>query len=84
MAANEIPHPRTWVNTDEEEALEFAVNSALPLVGKMSVGGGGRGVCILRTRNEVLKYRQKYLLRRWSDFAGWASVEKKGFCQAGA
>lgn len=81
LAANEIPHPRTWVFYHEEEALEFAVNSALPLVGKMSVGGGGSGVCILRTRSEVLKYVKNIFSGDGATLQVGPQWRKKGFAR---
>ena len=56
LAANQIPHPKTWVFYNQEEAMEFLRTASLPLVAKMSVGGGGNGVQILKTRGAVRNY----------------------------
>jgi hypothetical protein len=81
LAANEIPHPRTWVFYYEEEALKFAVNSALPLVGKMSVGGAGSGVRILKTRDEVLKYVKNIFSGDGATLQVGPQWRKKGFAR---
>lgn len=79
LAVNEIPHPRTSVFYYEEEALEFAMNSALPLVGKMSVGGAGSGVSILRTRDEVVKYVKNIFSGNGATLQVGPQWRKKGF-----
>lgn len=56
LAANGIPHPDTKVFYNRNEALDFAASTPLPVVGKMSVGASGRGVSILKTREEAVQY----------------------------
>lgn len=79
LTANEIPHPRTWVFYYEEEALEFAENATLPLVGKMSVGGAGSGVHILKTRNELREYVKNIFSGQGVTLRVGPQWRKKGF-----
>jgi len=50
LAANEIPHPKTWVFYDRRQALAFARETPLPIVFKADFGSGSKGVRILRDR----------------------------------
>ena len=54
--ANKVPHPKTWVFYHKKEALTVLNSLGLPLVGKMNIGASGRGVLILRTKNDVKRY----------------------------
>jgi hypothetical protein len=56
LEANAIPHPKTRVFYHEKEALDFVQSTALPLVGKISIGAGGSGVQILHTLQEAEHY----------------------------
>ena len=56
LEAHHIPHPKTWSLYYEDEALALVEKSALPLVGKTSIGGGGSGVVILKTREAAVEY----------------------------
>lgn len=55
LEAREIPHPKTWIFYDMEEAMEFAHSASLPLVFKTNIGASHSGVWILRKRSEVLR-----------------------------
>jgi glutathione synthase/RimK-type ligase-like ATP-grasp enzyme len=50
LAAHQIPHPRTWVFYDQDQALEFADQARLPIVFKADFGSGSMGVRVLRRR----------------------------------
>lgn len=50
LAANGVPHPRTWVFYDRSQALAFAQEATLPIVFKADFGSGSKGVRILRDR----------------------------------
>jgi len=56
LKANKVPHPKTWVFYHEDEALKFLKGATLPIVAKMSIGGGGNGVQILKTRGALRHY----------------------------
>lgn len=56
LAAQGIPHPETWVFYYKKEALDFLETARLPLVGKINIGAGGRGVRILKTRANARDY----------------------------
>jgi glutathione synthase/RimK-type ligase-like ATP-grasp enzyme len=61
--AHELPHPKTWVYYNRNEALKAAKMTKLPLVGKMNIGASGKGVQILHTKDQV----KKYIKRAFSD-----------------
>ncbi len=52
------PHPRTDVFTHVEEALSHLRSASFPLVAKVSIGAGGRGVRILRNEEDAMRYVQ--------------------------
>jgi hypothetical protein len=53
LATHDVPHPRTWVFADREEAESFAKRCELPIVSKTAFGAQASGVRILRRRHEV-------------------------------
>lgn len=55
LSANEIPHSRTWVFYDEDEALGFARTCALPVVFKTAFGASASGVQIFRERGPLAR-----------------------------
>lgn len=79
LAANKVPHPETWVFYYESEALEFLEKAVLPLVGKTSIGGGGSGVQILKTRNEAMEYVKNTFSGHGAAMQVGPKWRKKGF-----
>jgi len=59
LKARKIRHPETWIFYNEEETIEFSEKCNFPVVAKTSIGGGGSGVSILRTRKEIKEYINK-------------------------
>lgn len=53
LQAHSIPHPRTWVFYDREEAEAFANTCDLPIVFKTPFGAAAAGVRILRSRRAL-------------------------------
>jgi hypothetical protein len=56
LSAHGIPHPRTWVFYDRQEALGFVEQATLPIVYKSDLGAAASGVRI---------FRDRHALRRW-------------------
>ncbi|MBD3316396.1 MAG: hypothetical protein GF344_11470 [Chitinivibrionales bacterium] len=56
LKAKKLPHPHTHVFYNRQEALSFARQATLPLVGKLNIGASGKGVRVLRRREELLSY----------------------------
>jgi glutathione synthase/RimK-type ligase-like ATP-grasp enzyme len=54
--AHQIPHPRTFVFYEKEDARHFIQSHPLPLVGKLNIGASGHGVEILKTQEKALNY----------------------------
>jgi hypothetical protein len=80
MIAHGVPHPRTWVFYDAEEAEQFACRADLPLVYKTSLGACAQGVRILRTPKEarrlVRRAFRRGVIHRGADCRDkqWGSV----------
>lgn len=53
LAANRVPHPRTWVFYDRDEAHGFADSCELPVVFKTSFGASASGVRIVASRRAL-------------------------------
>lgn len=79
LAANHIPHPKTRVFYYESEALKFLETAALPLVGKTSIGGGGSGVHILKTRETAVEYVKNVFSGKGATLNVGPKWRKKGF-----
>ncbi len=56
LKANNIDHPTTHVFYQKDEADSFAKSTILPIVGKMNIGASGKGVKIIRDRDELYEY----------------------------
>jgi glutathione synthase/RimK-type ligase-like ATP-grasp enzyme len=59
LEANKIPHPRTWVFYDRENALQFAKETKLPIVYKSDFGSGASGVRIFKKCSILLRFVNK-------------------------
>ncbi len=79
LAANNIAHPKTWVFYYESETLAFLETAAIPLVGKTSIGGGGSGVQILKSRAEAMEYIQNTFRGHGAGMQVGPKWRKKGF-----
>jgi glutathione synthase/RimK-type ligase-like ATP-grasp enzyme len=53
LQARAVPHPRTWIFYDREEAGAFAARCELPVVFKTNFGAAATGVHIVRTRRQL-------------------------------
>jgi hypothetical protein len=59
LAAHEIPHPKTWVFYDLEEAEEFIRGADFPLLYKPDFGDCSQGIRLLRHEREALRQIRK-------------------------
>lgn len=57
--AHQLPHPKTWIYYNRNEALKATKKLKLPLVGKINIGASGNGVQILHTYDQLKKYISK-------------------------
>lgn len=51
-----IPHPKTEVFYNNNDAISYVIRTKLPIVSKTNIGAAGSGVKILKTHNEALSY----------------------------
>lgn len=55
LLVNRIPHPKTSIFYAKEEALHFVnLTKSFPLVSKLNIGASGKGVTILKTKEEAV------------------------------
>jgi hypothetical protein len=79
LVANGVPHPRTWIFYNRDEAEAFLKTANLPLVLKTNCGAGASGVYILRNRREAARMVHKAFstgiaTRRNTRNRHWGSV----------
>ncbi|OXU15571.1 ATP-grasp domain-containing protein [Sedimentisphaera salicampi] len=55
LEANSIPHPKTWVFYNKNEALKFAEISEFPVVVKTATGAAASGVSVVQNKFELIK-----------------------------
>lgn len=83
LAANRLPHPKTWIFYAQDEALEFLRNAGLPLVAKANIGASGSGVHILRSADQAEKYISQAFTTgapvRWGPNLEKGGLLKRGF-----
>lgn len=57
LISNKIPHPKTYIFYNKEEALQFSSKQTnYPLVGKTNIGASGNGVQFLNSKTELIDY----------------------------
>ncbi len=78
LAANDIPHPKTWVFYQQQEALDFVRQASTPLVGKTNVGASGRGVSILKSSIEAIEYVENTFSGKGAIRSTGPNLQKKG------
>ena len=59
LQAKKIPHPKTMVFYNKEEALIFVDRFSLPIVAKTSIGASGSGVQIIKSKDQSKQYIRK-------------------------
>jgi len=55
LQAHEIPHPKTWIFYNCDNATEFAQNVEFPIVFKTDFGSAASGVRIFRSRRQLMR-----------------------------
>jgi glutathione synthase/RimK-type ligase-like ATP-grasp enzyme len=53
LSAHAVPHPRTWIFWDRDEAMGFAQTAELPMLFKTDLGAAARGVELVRSRRQA-------------------------------
>jgi hypothetical protein len=79
LQANEIPHPRTWIFYQENEATEFARKAQLPIVFKSNRGAGSSGVVIFRQREALLKHIRRCFRKGYTNYVLGRNDREWGF-----
>jgi len=54
-----IPHPRTWIFYDIDQAMDFCKTAPLPLVAKTDTGARASGIRIVRTRKCLARHMRR-------------------------
>ena len=83
LAANALPHPKTFVFYNTDEASNFIKNTGLPLVAKANIGASGSGVRILKSVQEAESYISLAFTKgapvRWGPNLSKGGWIKRGF-----
>lgn len=60
LRINDIPHPKTWVFYDKNEAMDFVNNyDEYPIVFKTNIGSAAVGVKYIETKKEAIRLIKK-------------------------
>jgi glutathione synthase/RimK-type ligase-like ATP-grasp enzyme len=59
LAANNVPHPKTWVFYDRQDAIKFCSACELPVVYKSDCWSSALGVRIFRKRAPLIRFVAK-------------------------
>lgn len=70
LKSQNLPHPKTFIFYDKNEAKEFIENTSFPIVAKTNIGASGSGVKIIKNKHEAYKYLNNAfngpgIKRRW-------------------
>ncbi|MCF8265964.1 MAG: hypothetical protein K9I71_03350 [Ignavibacteriales bacterium] len=70
LKLNNIPHPRTDIFYDKNEAFDFLAQATFPIVAKSNIGASGSGVKIFKDKKQSLEYissafSERGITRRW-------------------
>lgn len=84
LEANKIPHPKTFVFYNKEEAQFSLANKLLPLVAKTNIGASGSGVKILKNIKDVDAYlnsafNDEGISQRWGPNLKKGHIIQRGF-----
>ncbi|MBX2874354.1 MAG: hypothetical protein KTR30_19695, partial [Saprospiraceae bacterium] len=77
--ARQIPHPATEVFYFEKEAIESLEHTSFPVVAKTSIGASGRGVRILKTKEDAQDYIRSTFSGEGANRSVGPKWRKKGF-----
>ncbi len=64
LARTDIGAPRSFVFGGKLQALEFVETSAYPIVGKSPDGSGSRGVYLLNTKQDAIRFVKRSMVHR--------------------
>lgn len=56
LKSHNIPHPKTCVFYNDQEAITYVEQADLPIVAKTNIGASGAGVKIIRSKQKALSY----------------------------
>lgn len=59
LTLNDIPHPDTFISSDENEAYDYITSTVMPIVAKTLIGATGSGVKIIHTKKQAELYIRK-------------------------
>lgn len=79
LEAHGVPHAKTWVFYDLQEALAFADRAALPLVYKSDLGSGASGVRIFRAREPLKRHLRRCFQRGFTTYRRCPKDREWGF-----
>ncbi len=78
LKANNIPHPKTYVFYDYNEASTFLNKTEYPVVAKANIGAAGSGVHILKSKKKAFKILDKTFKGNGLPRRAGPNFQKKG------
>ncbi len=83
LEANDLPHPKTDVFYDKDEASSAIQSGSFPIVAKTNIGASGSGVKILHSYNEAQEYINNAFSSRGTQQRWWPNFKKRGIFKRG-
>jgi hypothetical protein len=68
LQVNDIPHPKTWIFYDHDEAIKFVKQTRLPIVFKSNRGAGSSGVVIFRDKKSLIKHVDRCFKKGYTNY----------------
>ena len=79
LEANGVPHPKTWVFYNLQEALAFVDHAELPIVYKSDLGSGASGVKIFHNRDSLKRHIRRCFNRGFTTYRRCRNDKEWGF-----
>jgi glutathione synthase/RimK-type ligase-like ATP-grasp enzyme len=83
LKAHQIAHPATNVFYHKNEAESFLKGATYPIVAKTNIGASGSGVCLLKAREDALRYINDTFLGKGAWQRSGPNLQKGGLLKRG-
>ena len=83
LKANNIPHPKTYIFYNKNEAVQYLQNIEYPIVAKVNIGASGSGVKIVNSISEGIKYVNEAFSKKGAPMRTGPNLKKGGLFKRG-
>ncbi len=83
LKANKIPHPKTNVFYEKQDAMDFLKIAKYPVVGKVNIGASGSGVQILKDLRKAKEYVETTFSAKGAKHRVGPNMEKGNLIKRG-